>query len=63
MRELYLRWRARRELRKAARFVERFADSAPSVLFGSFLNKDGTPMDHIQVRNMLLRAAAQMRKA
>ena len=61
--EIIIRWRAYRELRKGASIVDKLANELPSsALKGLFVNKDGSPVDPIEARNMLLEIANRVRR-
>jgi hypothetical protein len=58
-----LEWRAKRELRKGAKVLERIANEAPASLLKHLLfdAQTGMPLDHVDTRNALMNIAAEMR--
>jgi hypothetical protein len=56
--ETIIRWKARRELRKAAPILKKIADETPSsFLEGLLCDKNGTPLDQTETRNALYQMA------
>lgn len=61
--ETIARYRANRELRKAAPLLKKFAEEAPSSFLKDLLyNSDGTSVDSIEARNTLIQAADRVLK-
>jgi hypothetical protein len=59
----YWRWKAKRELRKAAPMLEKLANTLPSYALNGLFYQDGKPLNAIEARNMLLRVSSKIAKA
>jgi hypothetical protein len=57
------RWKAKRELKKSIKIVEKMCDEMPNSFFkGLIANADGTFVEPIEARNILMHAVFRMKR-
>jgi hypothetical protein len=62
IKEFYIRWKARRALKKAIPVLEKICSEAPASMFKDlFRDRYGRDLDHIEARNTLSAAVQRMK--